>query len=82
MISLFVVFLTGLLFVWKDEVLGGIIWMGWYALLWILALTVWSAAGMTVLIGLPVFILGVLLFLFGWEERRHIKARKQQQFQL
>jgi len=78
MISLFVVFLAGLFFLWRNEVLVGIIWMGWYALLWILVLTVWNAAGMTVLIGLPVFILGVLLFLFGWEERRHLKARKQQ----
>ena len=62
---LFVVFLAGLFYLFKREMLAGILWIAWYGLLILLVVTLWVGAGLTVVMGLPIFILGLLVLVHG-----------------
>jgi hypothetical protein len=68
-LALFVLFVGGFYYLWKDETLSGLMWMAWYAFLWVFVLWVWDVAGMTVIIGAPIFALGILLYLYGRKHR-------------
>jgi len=56
---LFLIFLTGYYFLWKNELLAGILLIAWYGLQWILVFTVWVDGGVTLIIGLPIALLGI-----------------------
>ena len=67
---LFLVFLLGCLFLWKDEFVSGLILIAWYGIQWCLVLWVWVDGGMTLILGLPIAILGVLALIYGIAKKR------------
>lgn len=60
---LFCFFLLGYYFLWKNEKISGIILILWYGFLLLLAFFVWSNAGMVIVLGIPIPILGALLLI-------------------
>ena len=63
---LFVLFLVGYLVTWKNEGLGGLIFVLWWVGMWYLGLfIVEHDRGAGVVMGLPLFILGIL-FIVSW----------------
>ena len=57
---LFLVFLLGYYFLWKNELMSGIILIAMYGLQWLLVFTVWVDGGLTLIIGFPILIIGIL----------------------
>lgn len=71
---LFALFVVAYYFLWKDEVVSGIMILVWYALEWILVFLVWIDGGMTLILGLPIAILGLILLIFGIRKRKAIAS--------
>ena len=61
MYALFAFFLLAYYFLWKNELISGVLLILWYGFLWILVMFVWHAAAMTIILGLPIFVLGLIL---------------------
>jgi len=62
---LFIVFLVGYIVLWKNELISGILLIGWHGLQWCLALWVWVDGGMTLIFGFPIAVLGIFLLIYG-----------------
>jgi hypothetical protein len=62
---LILVFLAGYYYLWKNELISGILWIVWYALTWFCVFWVWGNGGLAAILGTPIFILGVLLLIYG-----------------
>lgn len=58
---LFIWFAIGYYFLWKDEKRAGIILITWWLGLFLTAWLVWFYGNVTVVLGFPIFILGILL---------------------
>ena len=70
----FIVFLVGYYFCWKNELLAGSIFIFWWGIMWILGLFIAEQdRGVGVVIGIPIFILGVL-FIVKWYRKRSDRA--------
>jgi hypothetical protein len=71
--SLFLLFLVGYFAAWKNEWVAGVIFTLWYAAMWCLELVVVaplrSSGGGGVVMGLPLFVLGIL-FIMHWYKGR------------
>ncbi len=67
---LFLVFVLGFITLWKSELVAGIILIVWYGIQWCLVLWVWVDGDMTVILGFPIAILGVIALIFGLRKRR------------
>jgi hypothetical protein len=66
----FVLFLIGYYLAWQNEGVAGIIFIIWWAIMWCLALfIVEHDKGGGVVMGLPLFILGIL-FIISWYRKR------------
>lgn len=70
---LFLVFVLGFVVLWKNELIAGIILIVWYGIQWCLVLWVWVDGGMTVILGFPIAVLGVLSLIYGIKQRRASK---------
>jgi hypothetical protein len=68
---LFLVFLVGILAFWKNEFVSGLILIAWYGLQWALVLWVWEDGGMTLILGFPIAIFGVLALIYGIGKKRN-----------
>ena len=62
---LFSLFIAGYILVWKNFKISGIILISWYLILLALVEWVWQHGGMAIIIGAPIFILGIITFLYG-----------------
>lgn len=62
---LFIVFLTGYFYLWKNELISGMIWILFYLLQWCLVLWVWYDGDLTIILSFPIFVLGILLLIYG-----------------
>jgi hypothetical protein len=62
---LFLIFVSGYYFLWKNELLSGIILMIWHGLQWLLVFWVWEHGEMTLILGLPIGIFGILELIYG-----------------
>jgi len=67
---LFLVFALGFVVLWMNELIAGIILIVWYGIQWCLVLWVWVDGGMTVILGFPIAVLGVLILIYGIKQRR------------
>jgi len=67
---LFLVFVLGFIFLWENELIAGLILMVWHGMQWCLVLWVWPDGDMTLILGLPIGILGLFVFIFGLSKRR------------
>ena len=62
-------FLIGYYFSWKNEMIGGIIFIFWWGIMWYLGLFVAERdMGAGVVMGVPMFIIGIL-FIVNWYRR-------------
>ena len=62
----FLVFLVGYYYCWRNELVGGIVFVLWWGIMWYLGLFVAEQdRGAGVVMGVPLFILGVL-FIVSW----------------
>ena len=66
---LFLVFLAGFITVWKYELISGILFIAWYGFEWCLGLWVWDDPDMVLFMGFPIFITGILAFIYGFRKR-------------
>ena len=73
--ALFLFFVLGYYYLWKNEKLSGILLIVWYGLLWILVFCVWENAALTIIMGIPIPILGILLLIYSYLK----KLRKTKQ---
>ena len=62
---LFAVFVLAYIFLWKNELISGILLVAWYGLEWCLVLWVWVDGDMVVVLGFPIFIIGILVLIYG-----------------
>lgn len=72
---LFLVFLMGCLFMWKNELVSGLILIVFYGIQWSLVLWVWVDGDMTLILGFPIAILGVLALIYGIAKKRSAKPQ-------
>ena len=75
---LFIFFLIGYLYIWKNEIVAGVLWVMWYALQWGLVFTVWSNGTLTLVLGFPIPLLGAFLLWHGFRQRAHNKQLNAQ----
>ena len=68
---LFAVFMLGYMFLWKNELISGILIVLWYALEWCLVLWVWVDGDMVIVLGFPIFIIGILVLFYGIRHKAH-----------
>jgi hypothetical protein len=72
-----IVFLIGYYFSWKNELIGGIIFIIWWGIMWYLGLFVAERdKGAGVVMGVPMFIIGILFIVYWY--RRDVKTAKKQ----
>lgn len=62
---LFAVFVLGYYFLWKDEIISGLLFTAWHALQWCLVLWVWPDGEMTIILGIPLGIFGIVVLIYG-----------------
>lgn len=62
---LFIWFSIGYFYLWKNEKKAGILLTTWWIGLFITAWLVWSYGNATVVLGFPIFILGILLLIYS-----------------
>ena len=67
---LFLLFGLGYYFLWKNELISGIILLTWYALEWILVFWVWVDGGLTLVLGLPIGLLAIISLIYGLNNNR------------
>ena len=66
---LFALFLVAYYFLWKDELIAGLMIIIWYALEWILVFWVWTDGGLTLILGFPIALLGLILLISSLRKR-------------
>jgi len=67
---LFLIFVVGYYFLWGNELISGIILIVWHGLQWLLVFLVWEHGEMTLVLGLPIGIFGILVLIFGlWKQK-------------
>ncbi len=74
---LFLLFLAGYLVVWKNEGIGGAVFILWWAAVWGVELLIVAPihpndAGVGIVLGFSFFVLGIL-FVVGWYKGRSVK---------
>ena len=62
---LFAVFVLGYYFLWKDEIISGILFIVWHVLQWCLVFWVWPDGGVTIILGIPIGIFGIVVLIYG-----------------
>jgi hypothetical protein len=70
---LFLIFVVGYYFLWKNEFLSGLILVVWHIIQWILVFFVWPDGGITLILGLPIGILGILVLIYGIRKKKASK---------
>jgi hypothetical protein len=62
---LFLVFALGYYFLWKNELVSGLILVAWHGLQWLLVYWVWVDGGMTLILGFPLGLFGIIVLVYG-----------------
>ena len=66
---LFIVFLAGFLTMWRYELISGILLVAWYGFEWCLGLWVWDDPDLALVMGVLIFIIGILSIIYGVRKR-------------
>ncbi len=69
---LFALFLEGYYYLWENILVAGIIFIVWHIIQWGLVFTVWSDGDMTLILGFPIFLLGLAAFIYVILEKKEI----------
>ena len=75
---LFLVFVIGLILLWRNELISGIIFVFWYGLQWALVFWVWDDGELTLILGLPIGLLGILITVYAFWLKKSSKPDGQQ----
>lgn len=67
---LFIWFAIGYYYLWKDEKIAGLFLTTWWIALFFTAWIVWLYGDVTVVLGFPVFILGILLLIYSFKNNK------------
>ena len=62
---LFLVFVLAYWFLWKNELISGLILIVWHLLQWILVFWVWVDGALTLILGVPIGVFGIIVFIYG-----------------
>lgn len=62
---LFLFFLIGIYFIWKNLIISGVTLILWHAIQWAFVYWVWDGGEMTLLFGFPVAIFGIAILIVG-----------------
>lgn len=73
---LFIWFSIGYFYVWKNVKVAGIMLTSWWIGLFLTAWIVWDYGNVTVILGFPIFILGILLLIYAGK-MNHSSTRDQ-----
>lgn len=68
-VVLFIWFSIGYFYVWKNEKTAGFFLTSWWIALFFTAWLVWLYGNVTVVLGFPVFILGILLMIYARKKK-------------
>ena len=60
-------FVMGYYYLWKNEKRAGILLSSWWLALFFTAWFIWVYGNVTVILGFPIFILGILLFTYSYK---------------
>ena len=71
---LFALFVLGYYFLWTNELVSGLILIAWHAIQWILVFWVWVDGGMTLILGIPIGILGIIILIYGIKQTKSLKV--------
>ena len=66
---LFAVFLLGYILIWKNELISGILLIAWHGLQWCLVIWIWEDSGMTLILGFPIAVVGILVLIYGIRQK-------------
>ena len=66
---LFIWFSLGYFYLWKNEKIAGMFLTSWWIGLFLTAWLVWIYGNVTVILGFPIFILGILLLVYARKKR-------------
>ena len=67
---LFLIFVISYIFLWKNEVLAGILLIIWHGIQWLLVFFVWIDGGLTLILGIPIGLLGIAVLIYGIRNRK------------
>ena len=67
---LYIYFVIGYYFTWTNEQKGGIMLMTWWLWLFLVAWLIWTYGNVTVILGVPIFILGILFLIYARKKKR------------
>jgi len=62
---LFLVFVLGYYFLWKNELISGLILISWHGLQWLLVYWIWVDGAMTLILGIPIGVFGFIVLIYG-----------------
>jgi len=66
----FIIFLVGYYYCWRNEMIGGIIFILWWGIMWYLGLFIAEHdRGAGVVMGIPLFIIGII-FIVSWYRKK------------
>ena len=69
----FIIFLIGYYYSWKNELIAGIVFIIWWGIMWYLGLSIAEHdKGASVVMGLPMFIVGILFIFTRYRSRDRI----------
>ena len=71
---LFAVFIFAYYFLWKDELVSGLILIAWHGLQWILVFWVWVDGALTLILGIPLGLLGIVVLIYGISKKNSLKC--------
>jgi len=71
---LFLIFAMGYYLIWKRELIGGIVIIGWHVLQWCFILWVWEDAELTLVFGIPIAIIGIMFVIYGILDKRSLNT--------
>ncbi|WP_258103576.1 hypothetical protein [Marinoscillum sp. MHG1-6] len=64
-VVLFIWFSVGYSYLWKNEKMAGLFFITWWIGLFLTAWLIWLYGNVTVILGLPIFVIGILLLVYA-----------------
>lgn len=74
---LFAVFVLGYYFLWKNEIISGLLFIAWHVFQWCLVIWIWFDGGMTLLLGIPLGIYGIFVLIYGIRKKVTSKTKRR-----
>ena len=74
---LFAIFVLGYYFLWKNEIISGILLIAWHVFQWFLVLWIWLDGGITIILGIPLGIFGIFVLIYGVRKKVTSKSKRK-----